>query len=108
MLQLKENVIIHGNKYTNAILEAVQLSYARRNANVIITSGNDSIHGPNSYHGQNRAIDIRFWQIPEGERKLVAHEIRELLPAYYDVVTESDHYHIESDAVKERACGALA
>ena len=102
ILQLKEGVIVRGNKYINKILEAVQLVYAKHEWNMVVTSGNDSTHSVGSYHGQDRALDIRFWDIPAEHRRGVADEITALLPGYYDVVMETDHYHIEADAQKER------
>jgi len=102
MLQLKEGVVMHGNKYLNAIIQAVQIVFARSLTNVVVTSGDDGTHGPNSYHKKHRALDIRFWDIPPENRRRVAEEIRALLPDYYDVVMESDHYHIEADEFKEQ------
>lgn len=103
MLQLKDRVVIRGNQYINAILRAVQIVYARYNIDPVITSGDDGKHGIKSYHYKNRALDIRFWQIPFETREHVAQEIRAELPPYYDVVVEADHYHIEADEVKEHA-----
>ena len=70
---------------------------------VTITSGTDSKHGPNSYHAQGRAIDVRFWNVPDDKRLDVAITIKKWLPKYYDVVTEVDHYHLEADTKKEEA-----
>jgi hypothetical protein len=103
MLTLKDGCVITGNKYTNKILETVQFVYFRHGWNVVITSGDDGEHSEHSYHAQHRALDVRFWDIPPEERRAVAQEIRTLLPSYYDVVLESDHYHIEADAFKEAA-----
>lgn len=103
ILQLKDGVVIHGNKYTNAIMQAAQLVYARYEVNVVVTSGDDGQHGVNSYHPKHRALDLRFWDIQPEKRRSVAEEIRQLLPAYYDVVMETDHFHIEADAKKEQA-----
>lgn len=105
MLQLKDHVVIRGNVYTNAILRAVQLVYARYTADrlEVVTSGNDSKHGIASYHYKDRALDIRFWNISAAQREQVAQELRAELPPFYDVVVEADHYHIEADEVKEHA-----
>lgn len=102
-LQLKDGVVITGNKYTNAILHAVQVVYGRHEILAMVTSGNDSTHGPHSYHGKDRALDIRFWDIQAENRRAVADEIRAILPPFYDVVIETDHYHIEADEKKELA-----
>lgn len=104
MLQLKEGVVVHGNRYTNKIMETVQFVYRLHGWElVVITSGNDGVHSPNSYHGKDRALDIRFWDVPPEQRRAVADEFRALLPAYYDVEIETDHYHIEADEKKELA-----
>lgn len=105
MFQLKWGVVVAGNEYTNAIMRAVQLAYARYGlGEVVLTAGRDGKHGPKSYHYQDRALDIRFWQIKEEDRGKVAAWIKAELPPFYDVVVESDHYHIEADAEKEKAC----
>lgn len=105
MLLLKDGVILAGNKYTNEILRAVQEVYARYNSAVIVTAGRDGTHGEHSYHYTDRACDIRFWDIPPEKRRAVAAEIKTKLPAFYDVVFEIDHYHIEADAKRERQEG---
>jgi hypothetical protein len=104
MLQLKYGAIVAGNQYTNAIMLAVQLAYKKYGVGeVVLTAGRDGVHGPKSYHYQDRALDVRFWSIPEKDRGLVAAYIKAELPPYYDVVVEDDHYHIEADAEKEKA-----
>ena len=112
MLQLKEGVIIAGNKYTNAILAAVQDVYRRHDWPVTITSGRDS--HDTGYHPLDRALDIRVIMIPPAQRDNVAAEIRAELPYFYDVVNETErvdhgvvvkgaHFHIEADAKREVA-----
>lgn len=103
VMQLKAGVVLHGNKYINAILMAAQLVYTRHGQNLVVTSGDDGVHGPNSYHPKHRALDIRFWDILPEDRRKVGDEIRALLPPYYDVVMESDHFHVEADEQKELA-----
>ena len=99
---LKDGVVLRGNKYINEMLRAVQLAFGDHEIpEVTITSGNDSEHGPHSYHALDRAIDVRFWNVPEEDRPAVAVSIKKWLPAYYDVVLEANHYHIEADAKKE-------
>jgi hypothetical protein len=39
--------------------------------------------------------------VPDEKRLDVALSIRKWLPAFYDVVTEVDHYHLEADEKKE-------
>lgn len=101
MLLLKDGVVLVGNRYTNAILQAVQTVYEARGWNTVITAGKDSHEHKISYHNDGRALDIRFWDVPVDQRERVAQAFRDKLPKYYDVVVEKDHYHIEADAKKE-------
>ncbi len=112
MLQLKDGVILAGNRYTNAILAAVQTVYRRHDWPVAITSGRDS--HTTGYHPLDRALDVRVAMIPVEQREAIADEIREALPGFYDVVNEAEivregsivkgaHFHIEADAKKEVA-----
>ncbi len=104
LLELKDGVVLHGNKYINEMLRAVQIAFADHGIGVVtVTSGDDSKHGPGSYHGKDRAIDVRFWNVPDDKRMDVAITLRKWLPKYYDVVTEPDHYHLEADSKKEDA-----
>lgn len=103
MVRLKTGVVLIGNKYIEAISEAVQTVFDRRGWDVLISSGLEDTHSQTSYHPQGRALDISFWVVPADLRLEVAGQIRALLPTYYDVVVESDHYHIEADARKELA-----
>ena len=108
MLQLKDGVVLAGNKYTNAMLKALQIAFEGI-CDVVVTAGRDGKHGPESYHYQDRAIDARFWEISPDRRDSIAAAIRVMLPPYYDVVVEENHYHIEADAKKEqRYAGGMA
>ena len=99
-MKLKDaTVVYHRNLYTEAIEKAVNQVYGEYGLNPVCTSGNDSKHGKNSYHYQDRALDIRFWDI----LGVVAAKLKKVLPPYYDVVVEMDHIHIEADKVKEEA-----
>jgi hypothetical protein len=114
-IELKDGTVLKGNKYINEMLRVVQIVYGDYGeACAVVTSGNDSKHGPNSYHAQDRAIDVRSWNVPEDKRLDVAISLRKWLPPFYDVVYEpavmkdgkivkGDHYHLEADAKKEAA-----
>jgi hypothetical protein len=102
-IELKDGVTLVGNKYVNEMLRAVQIAFGDHGLPVAtITSGTDGVHGPSSYHSKGRAVDVRFWGVPDEKRLDVALSIRQWLPAFYDVVTEVDHYHLEADADKEK------
>ena len=97
-MKLKDStVIVNQNIYTDTIKAIVDRVYKTYGLEATCTSGNDGVHGKNSYHGKDRALDIRFWDILDK----VAESIRRNLPPYYDDVVEKDHFHIEADAKKE-------
>ena len=101
-IELKDGVTLVGNKYINEMLRVVQFVFGNFGIEIAtITSGTDGVHGPNSYHAKERALDVRFWNVPEPQRLFVAISLRRWLPDFYDVVTETNHYHIEADANKE-------
>ena len=67
---------------------------------VWITSANDSRHGDDSLHYQNRAFDIRIYNITgkvQVEAELWAERLALALGDEYDVVKEKDHIHVEFD-----------
>lgn len=97
-MKLKDSsVIIHKNQYTDAIQQAVENVYKAFGLDPTCTSGNDGKHSKHSLHGEDRALDIRFWDILD----FVAARIKAHLPPFYDVVVEKDHFHIEADKKKE-------
>lgn len=102
MLTLKEGAVVAGNVYINHILKAAQIAFE---GDVVITSGRDGQHSEHSYHYQDRALDIRTRTIDPDERPRIAELLRTLLPPYFDVVIESDHFHVEADAKKEKQYG---
>lgn len=101
MIQFKDGVLVAGNRYTNEMFRALEIAYDELGLDVTVTAGRDGKHGEHSYHYRDRALDVRFWDVPDKAR--LAQRLRELLPPYYDVVVEKDHYHIEADATKEKA-----
>lgn len=102
MLLLKEGVLVAGTSYINTILAAAQKVYSEYHWDVVVTAGRDGHHMSTSYHAQDRALDIRHSMIPPENRQAVRNALHHALPAFYDVVLEKDHYHIEADARKER------
>mgnify|MGYP003393010141 FL=1 len=103
MLYFKYGVKLNSTVYTDEILQAVQRVWEKRGLDATVTSANDSTHGPNSYHMKDRAVDIRLWNVPDADRVYLLTQLKAALPAFYDVVLEKDHYHIEADEVKEKA-----
>ena len=101
MVQLKDGATIVGNFYINYIIRAAEIAMEGV-CDVVITAGRDGKHGEESYHYQDRALDLRLWKISPDDRQKVAATMRAMLPPYFDVVIEDDHYHIEADAKKEK------
>ena len=97
-MKLKDTtVVFNRNPYTEAIEQAADAVWATVGLEPTCTSGNDGKHGPRSLHAADRALDLRFWDLLD----VYAQKLRDCLPEYYDVVVEKDHFHVESDRVKE-------
>jgi conjugal transfer mating pair stabilization protein TraG len=69
----------------------------------LITSGNDSTrHRKNSLHYQNRALDLRGNNLPDGKLQGIARELQKRLGGRFRILTElfprqpaRDHIHLE-------------
>ena len=84
--------------------EALQIMaaiYEKYGYQMTITSGNDGKHMSGSKHYVNNAVDLRIWGIAEdGFLQIIGNEMQEMLDLHksgYQVVIESDHYHVEFD-----------
>jgi hypothetical protein len=71
--------------------------YAKHGQELVLTSVDDSVHGPGSLHPSGNAFDARTSYFTAEERKLVFQELKEALDVNYDLVDEGDHFHIEYD-----------
>lgn len=97
-VRLKESVELD---ITDEILKAIQTAslvweeYGVRE--LVITSGSDGVHSPNSKHYEGNAVDIRKWNIPESKRDCVVITLRLLLGDEYQVILEDTHIHVEYD-----------
>lgn len=68
------------------------------NVKLVVTSGRDSKHGPNSLHYSGRAVDLRTRDFtPEAKRDFYRYLKGKLDNRGFDVVLEGDHLHIEWD-----------
>lgn len=69
----------------------------------VITSGNDSTHGRNSLHYDNKALDFRGRNITIAQGNALRDAVREALGNQYDVLFETfadrnnNHLHVEFD-----------
>jgi hypothetical protein len=100
-MRLKDSTVrLPDNPDIARIVQAVEAVYSEFGLEPTCTSGNERTakHMPTSMHYCDRALDIRFWDVLDA----VASRIRAKLPAYYDVVREKDHFHIESDPTKQK------
>ena len=61
----------------------------------VITSANDSKHGPNSLHYKGQALDLRTRHLNGQGLQSVYHKLKESLGDQFDVVLEADHIHVE-------------
>lgn len=68
----------------------------------VITSANDSKHGPNSLHYKGQALDLRTRHMNGQGLQAVFHKLKEALGEQFDTVLEADHIHVEYDP-KEKA-----
>ena len=75
------------------LIDRVTWYHADREA--VATSANDREHSPHSLHPEDLAIDLRIWNVRDVE--LYRYNLAIALGADFDVVSESDHIHIEFD-----------
>ena len=61
----------------------------------VITSANDSKHGPNSLHYKGQALDLRTRHLPEPAVQGIIDKLKVSLGEQFDVVLEADHFHLE-------------
>lgn len=110
MIQLKDGVLVAGNKYVNEMFRALETAFDEQGLDVIITAGKDGKHMVGSYHEQARALDVRSREVLN--KSAMVKRLQALLPAYYDVVFEpelvkdgkvirGEHFHLEADKKKE-------
>lgn len=72
--------------------------YRENGHELVITSARDGMHSAGSLHYYGLAIDTRTRFFTETEKLKVFEEIQgRLYPLGFDVVNESNHFHIEYD-----------
>jgi hypothetical protein len=77
------------------VAEAV---YRNFNRQLVVTSLRDGQHQVGSRHYQGLAADFRTNHLIEQERRTIFGQLKSILDfAGFDVVMESDHFHVESD-----------
>jgi hypothetical protein len=101
-LCLKDGVHINGAHFYPEVVRIVDVARETapmlEGATVWITSANDSEHMEGSLHFENRAYDIRVWNIIgdiDYEAQLWTERMQVALGDDYDVIYEKDHIHVE-------------
>ena len=93
---IKQGVKVNGMK--SEILLAFIIAqdiYRQYNRDCVITSATDGKHGRGSLHYAGLAIDLRTRNLDSDEKLLISKDLKDALGKEYDVVSESDHIHIE-------------
>lgn len=70
--------------------------YQQSGLDLVVTSLNDGKHSSGSLHYSGRAVDLRTRNLGPGTRGIIYKALQRWLePLGFDVVDESDHFHIE-------------
>lgn len=92
------------------ILEGV---FRKANTDLIITCGDNGVHGPGSLHGAGFAVDIRSKHIDRGLLKSILEEAKHALGTHlpgsakqFDLILEAEgkdneHFHLEYDPIRK-------
>lgn len=95
---IKPGAIVEGLKAP--MIEAIArlaIVFANHRLTLVVTEGTGGKHKDNSLHYKGYGIDVRTRDIPPTMVSTVLHSIIESLGYEFDVVQESDHFHIEYD-----------
>lgn len=101
LLKFQSGVIVS----QQAIISAAVVNAANElnfQVSMLVTSGNDKVHRPDSLHYRDRALDFRTKHLTETEKDRLVAEVRRRLGRHYDVVlegrnTSNEHLHVEHD-----------
>ena len=63
----------------------------------VVTAGIDGSHSRGSIHYKALAVDLRARHIPAPEHPKITAKLKERLGDDFDVVFETDHWHLEFD-----------
>lgn len=83
---------------TRRMIDAAEYVFGQYGIAPVITSGTDGTHRATSLHYSGDALDFRRWDADRvGVTQEVLNGLRYYLGDAYDVILESDHFHIEYD-----------
>ena len=99
VVRMKRGVVMMGRSpVLFQIIDAAKAAYFPLGLDVVITSGVDGTHHPNSLHYDGKALDLRTFHIEtETDREDIQMVLVSKLGADFDVLFEKDHFHIEYD-----------
>jgi len=109
-MQFKDNVNLGFFKYINHFLDTVDRTFqAQLGHDAFMTSANDSQHSAKSLHYKHRAWDFRIrednslmnYNYQPHQLRTLVRALQANLGAYYQVILESDHIHVEYDPKDE-------
>lgn len=69
--------------------------YSKHGVEMVITAGTDGKHSPGSLHYVGLAVDLRTSNVPADKLKTLEVALQDSLQAQFDVILESDHFHVE-------------
>lgn len=71
--------------------------YSKFGRELVVTSIDDSVHGPTSLHPSGFAFDLRTSFFRIDQIAPVEAALKEALTVDFDILYEGDHFHIEYD-----------
>lgn len=97
-MKIKEGAVIAGLdiKMQPCLVSAAKI-WKALGQELVITSGLDGTHSPESLHYYGRALDFRTNYFDETTKANAAMLLENALGGRFDVVTHSTHIHVEYD-----------
>lgn len=98
-IRCKSNVFAYGvhPKVRYGVLVMAQTIWGVTGKECVVTSLVDGRHRADSYHYLGGAADLRSRHLTSDEQQEVLTRAQEILGDEFDLILESDHYHLEFD-----------
>lgn len=98
MISFKPEVrIVNFNPDLCCILLNASMWSNRNNVGVHISAIDDGTHGPTTFHGLSKAVDMNVDTFNPKDRESLYQYMRMCMPEGFDVIAEDDHVHVERD-----------